>query len=185
MQTLVFTPQSPTGNFTGLHFRQDPDTGFLEADPELAKTFDYGAQASATFNGFKKAQFLNALYDCWPNVSKACARVGISRWTFNNHYGADEAFKSCVDLIREKVIDHIDNVRMAVAQTPSGSFDRMCVLNAYRRELYNPKQVIEVQHSLTIEQTQAQRARMESAIDAEVVETVRRVKAARRKESRP
>jgi hypothetical protein len=181
MNALLTPAQNPIGDFTASTLIADPETGFLGTalEPQVKTASGFGPRA--VFTVAKKLTALNMLRDLWPDVPKVCEAIGISRWTWKNHLLVDESWRECVEDIQEKCVARIERVRMAVAQTPGGSFDRMCVLNAYRRELYNPKQVIEVQHSLTVEQTQQQRARMESAIDAEVVETVRRVKAARKK----
>lgn len=180
-----------TGNFSGTSFDAlDPETGFLTKSKVVAEvarrkdgTFDEG-NGSFRFPVFDvalKLRALNLLLDWWPNISKVCAMIGISKETFRNHYTADESFRQCVDEMRDRVIDHIEHRRMIVADTNAGSFDRMCVLNAYRAETYNPKVKIEVEHTLTVEEGRKRLDALSGAIDTEVVDTVRKIKAQRQK----
>lgn len=170
---------------------KDPETGFLTAQSlgtqSGLKFFmpGHGIQSESIFDPTRKQEFLKILSEMFPNISASCHSIGISRQTFRNHYEMDEVFRNAVDEIKNRKVDFIDGVRYEVAATKSGSFDRMCVLNAQRAETYNPKQTIEIQHTGTTVDAQARVKRMEQAIDAEVVETVARLKAAKKKASRP
>lgn len=167
-----------TGNFTADSLVEDPETGFLTA-PETPKhygqlRFGNGAGPLSLFGVERKLKVLKFLLNRF-NVGRAMKSVGLSRDTFNNHYAMDVAFRECVDEIRELIVDDTEELRFNVARTPAGSFDRMCVLNAYRRSTYNPKVQIEVEHTLNGQSSKRDSA-VAGAIDAEVIETVSRAK---------
>lgn len=124
----------------------------------------------------KKLEVLNRLSEVWPNVSLACRLSGVSRQTFSNHMAIDKVLRECVEEFENRFVDDTEGVRFRLAQTTAGALDRMAVLNAYRRERYNPKTEIEIKHSMTPSEARESFRRMESAVDAEVVETVRRLK---------
>jgi hypothetical protein len=48
-------------------------------------------------------------------------------------------------------------------------------------EVYNPKVQIEIEHKMSSNEAQARSTGIQDAIDAEVVETVKRIKAAKNK----
>lgn len=174
---MSFIP-NPSGNFTGDTLVEDPETGFLVA-PEEPKhygnlRFGNGSGPLSLYTAKKKLQTLLFLMKRW-NLSAAARSVGLTRQTLMNHLSIDDVFRECVENIRECFVDDIDEVRFNVASKASGSFDRMCVLNAYRRSTYNPKVQIEVEHTLT-GQTDKRDKAIVGAIDAEVIETVSRAK---------
>lgn len=181
---LPATPFQPkfVGNFTGSTLTViDPDTGFIESPdmPAEVARLRYGNPALgpiSLFNGLKKAHALNLLRDHWPDITKVCESLGISRWTFTNHYNADEEFRRCVDEIKDKTIDGGHAVRMRVMMKDSGSFDRMCVLNAYMPETYNPKTKIEVEHTMQPMEARRRDSIIDKVVDAEIVESVKRVR---------
>jgi hypothetical protein len=168
------------GDFNGSTLVTDPETGFLESPSDPHKTgqllYGNGSSPKSLFHGIKKAQAINLLRTHWPDISKVCDILKISRRTFTNHYNVDELFREMVDDIKYRRIDRIHVVRMEVAETKPGSFDRMCVLNAHMPELYNPKTVIAVEHSIDPMQAPQRDKMLDKFIDAEVVETVKRVR---------
>jgi hypothetical protein len=174
------------GDFTGATLTVvDPDTGFIESPdmPAATARLRYGNPALgpiSVFHGLKKAHAINLLRDHWPDISKVCDMLGISRRTFNNHLAVDEAFRECVQELGTKRIDKIHNVRMEVAETKPGSFDRMCVLNAHMPELYNPKTKIEVSHTMEPMEARRREEVLGKVVNAEIVETVKRVRKAQR-----
>lgn len=178
--TQTQTIPNTIGNFTGDTLIQDSETGLL-VSPDEPRSYAQlrngnGFSPLSVFSAVKKLQALNLLYDWYPDISKVCSMIGITRQTFTNHLAVDQVFRECVEEIKHRVIDRIHLVRMHVASTPAGSFDRMCVLNAHMPELYNPKTVIQIEHSMSAEQASKRDSRISDIIDAEVVETVRKAK---------
>jgi hypothetical protein len=180
------------GNFTGHSLVVDPVSGFLiksnhAVDRDVKRRED-GTYAESPFDGTEsvlvfgpdqKLEFLRIASELWPNITAVCDRIGIDRDTYRNHYAVDEKFRRECDLIRDRTIDRIENVRMTVAHQPSGSFDRMCVLNAYRPEVYNPKVKIEIEHTVSREEGARRLNVLSQAVDAEIVDTVQKIKAQR------
>lgn len=167
----------------------DPETGFLIPGERQGVGLFVEGQAgydrTSVFTPEKKARVLNHLYDLWPDISAACALVPVSRQTLMNHLTVDKSFAECYQDIQERVIDRIERRRMLMSDLPSGALDRMAVLNAYRRERYNPKTEIEVKHTMTQAEASEGVRRMEQAIDVEVIETVKRLKSKVKGTTRP
>jgi hypothetical protein len=174
------------------NYDPDPVTGFLTksnhgVDLRDSKGFwlpGHGVVSESTFDSDKKSELLRALELNWPNIARSCHDIGISTQTYYNHLAIDQAFASAVNELKEIMICRIEQMRMKVADTPSGSFDRMCVLNAYRREIYNPKVQIEVQHTMTVDEGRRRLDALSHAVDAEVIETVQKIKSGRARTSR-
>jgi hypothetical protein len=176
---------------------RDPVTGFLtksnhavESGPGVRSELGFylpghGVVRELVFDSDKKSELLKALEECWPGIGDACHAIGISTQTYYNHLAIDEAFRNAVNELKERMIGRIERMRMAVAQTPMGSFDRMCVLNAYRREIYNPKVQIEVEHKITADEGRRRLDALSHAVDVEIVDTVKKIKAQRQGKSRP
>lgn len=123
---------------------------------------------------------LNLLKTQYPNVAAVCKAIGITRQTFTNHYEADIAFRRCVDEIKREHVDEINGVRYKVAKQEKGSFDRMCVLNAEMADVYNPKTQIEIKHTMSTEEIASRRNDWAGAVDAEVIETVKKMRQTKR-----
>jgi hypothetical protein len=177
-------PPRFTGTFTGITLVEDEETGMLTA-PEKPMHFGQlrfgnGTGPLSLFDVSKKLNFINYLYDCWPNLPLAARKVGINYETVKNHLKIDEMFAKCVDAVKDRVIGDVHQVRMDVARTKPGSFDRMCVLNAHMPELYNPKTKIEVSHTMEPMEARRREAMLSKVVDAEIVETVKRVRKAQR-----
>lgn len=171
------------GNFNGISLVEDDETGFLTApdEPLHIGNLRYGNGTSplSLFTAVKKLQVIEFLRKRW-NIARAMASIGLSRQTFNNHYAIDQHFRDCVDEIREGIVDDHEEVRFNVGRTASGSFDRMCVLNAYRAETYNPKTKIEIEHTMQPMEAKRRDGAVDRIVDAEIVETVKRVRKAQR-----
>lgn len=176
---VQYIPQQQIGDFIGNNLIEDDDTGFLMSPVKPVSVgnvrFANGTSPLSLFTPLKKLQVLNFLMNRW-NISRAMAFVGLTRQTFTNHYTIDQSFRECVDDVREKFVDQIDEVRFETASKPSGSFDRMCVLNAYRRETYNPKIQVEIEHTVNPDQAMKRDTTVSNVIDAEVIETIRKAK---------
>jgi hypothetical protein len=173
------------GDFDGATLTLDPETGFLtksnnavESSRDSRGCFVNGFESVSVFTVSVKLNVLKILLDTW-NISKACSLSGVSRWTFTNHYAVDESFRQCVDEIHNRHVDAVDQVRHDVALKPSGAFDRMALLNAYRPEVYNPKVKIEVEHTVSREEGARRLNVLSHAVDAEIVDTVQKIKAQR------
>jgi hypothetical protein len=180
---LLEAPSEISGNFNATSFVFDDETGFLSpsnAPLQRDREGSYGVSPLSKFDVRRKLLVLSKLLDRW-NISWACAQAGICRPTFLNHYSFDRSFAQCVDIIRYRKIDDVNEVRFDMSLKPSGSFDRMCLLNAYMPEVYNPKVQIEIEHKMSSNEAQARSTGIQDAIDAEVVETVKRIKAAKNK----
>jgi hypothetical protein len=185
--------------FSGVTLDVDPETKFLIKSNHAVRSDvgvrnELGQFVPGSSGGYdripvftceKKLRVLNLLWDLWPDISHACSLVGISRLTFNNHLAVDKSFAECVEEMQERYIDRIERRRMLMADLPAGALDRMAVLNAYRRERYNPKTEIEVKHTMTSSEALERSRVIEASVDAEVIETVKRIKAQRPRPPRP
>ena len=187
VKQLIARVVNPLGEFNGSTLVLDPATGFLTA-PEKVQVREVtpGKPGNvfgplAIFTAEKKVLFLSALMDLFPNYSECSKSVGISRWTFKNHYQVDEKFKACVDEISQIWVDQIEKKRFELAIQDKGALDRMAVLNAYRREIYNPAIQVEVNHSPSVEEGRNRAAKFDNVIDATIVERVKDVQRETRK----
>lgn len=147
------------------NWKQDPETGLLDVDLELKD----GVLRASVFDVALKLKFLNCARDVWPNLSLACRLSGISRQTLNNHLAIDKNLRDIINEWKDERIDGIESVRMAVAETPAGAFDRMAVLNAYRKEVYNPKTVIQIDQTVTHEVVLRRASSLGRAVEASLV----------------
>jgi hypothetical protein len=181
---LLEAPNQIAGSFNANSLIEDEETGFLTQSLKCSEVQRVGSLGGISplskFNVKQKLLILLKLLQRW-NITWACSQVGISRYTFQNHYTLDKSFAQCVDMIRYRSIDDVNEVRFTVAKTHAGAFDRMCLLNAYMPEVYNPKIQVEVQHKMSSSEATARSTGIQDAIDAEVVETVKRIKAAKNK----
>jgi uncharacterized protein YabN with tetrapyrrole methylase and pyrophosphatase domain len=165
-----FNDHTLMGTFNGSSLKIDPKTGFLGAGDNPKHS------CRTKFTPALKEKILTILEKEWPNLSKACRQIGISRSTFVDHYNVDERFKECVDAIQNQYIDALEQKQMKFAFRFQGMVDRRAILTAFRSERYNPRIKVEVEHSL---KNLDERSRVLSeAIDAEVIETVRSLKKA-------
>jgi len=185
---FVMQPQfalpNPSGDFTGATLIPNPTTGFLEPDPQHRTPVanEHGGFGPlSVFDSDAKLKFIELLKTMFPRISVVCKEIGISRETFRNHLSVDVAFAKAVSEIKEEHVDEIEQVRFKVAEMPSGAFDRMHVLNAYRREIYQPSTKIEIDHKVSID---GRVDRVGNVIDGEIVRTVERLTAAKRKADR-
>jgi hypothetical protein len=124
------------------------------------------------FTSKKKLEFLEMLKSNCPNFSECAKAVGITRWTFKNHYLIDKAFKLAVDEIVDANVDEVEVVRFKVAMTDNGRLDRMAILNAYRRERYNPDIHVEVVHDMPVDEANRRSQRIGQIVDAQIVQRV-------------
>lgn len=139
-----------------------------------------GVFVEPTFDHLKKTEFLKLYSEMFPNYAGCLEILDISSETYKNHLQVDISFKKAVDEVQAKHVCQINAVRFQAAKTIAGAYDRDRLLYGYMPEVYNPKTTIEVKHTMTREQALDGVRRMESAVDAEVVETVKRLKASRK-----
>ena len=165
---------------------EDPETGFLVSKQSQDPV---GLQANGrskvgpgngpllVFDAKKKQEFLGHLMILFPDISECAKLVGITRQTYRNHYNVDKKFREYVDEIAEIHVDRVEaeRFRMALAGK-SGALDRMAVLNAYRRERYNPSIQVEVQHKMTADESLRRSKQLGNVIDAEIVNRVHELK---------
>lgn len=175
------------GTFKGSTLVVDPVTGFLTAPEhqEIGKAPNgqgmlnapgYVNGPLAIFTATKKLEFLKLLEVEFPNYSKCAKAVGVSRWTFKNHYQVDKAFKMAVDEIIDSHVDDIETVRFRLAHSVKGPLDRMAILNAYRREIYNPDIKVQVTHEMSQEEAFKRSQRLGNIVDAQIVDKVKEQK---------
>ncbi len=122
-----------SGNISISRFIVDEATGFLEQ-----RNNQRGRPLAFTIE--KKKAILPVLEKFWPNYTKACAAVGISRWTLKNHLALDIRFRERVAEIINCKIDEIESRMYAEALTPRGDKARSFFLKAHRPEIYGGRQ---------------------------------------------
>lgn len=173
-----------TGNFTGSTLVVDPATGFLTSPDhqEIDRAINgqgrvgEGNGPLSVFIASKKIDFLSHLMELFPNYSECSKRCGITRATFKNHYDIDKKFKACVDEIANAFVDRVEHKRFELAIQDKGALDRMAVLNAYRREIYNPDIKVQVSHEMGADEAARRSQRLGNVVDAQIVEKVREQK---------
>ena len=103
----------------------------------------------STFTRKKKLIVLKELGLNW-NLSKACQIAGITRNTVYNHIKEDEQFKEAYNLLKESLLDTVEEASVLVAIHPSreGYNDRKLLLQAHRDE-YKVKP-IEINTTITL-----------------------------------
>jgi len=67
-------------------------------------------KSQRTSTAVRKAQMLAALADTKTNISAACERVGINRWTHYNWMDNDEEYAQEVEAVAEKLIDSVETM---------------------------------------------------------------------------
>jgi hypothetical protein len=166
------------GSFSGAQLVVDPKTGFLEFRPDISaalktqgKNLPVGAGGACGFTAEKKVKFISLFRRCWPNMTKAALKVGISRWTVKNHMRVDEAFADAVQAVVEEAIDGIEETMQRHGKKQKNYLDRVTLARAYRPEVFDPAKrlIIERGASLTPDEARSRLSRAQGAIDVEVV----------------
>lgn len=160
----------------------DAETGFLTCnDEDFARNSGSGYRWSiwggvkpeGMFNLARKLEFLEHLKECWPDYSSACHKVGISRRTYSNHAKADIAFRQAVLDIAECRVDGVESVSFKSAMNLQGVLDRREILRAFRPELYNRAQQIEIRGQfMTTEDARRRADGIGRVVDAQLVRAV-------------
>ncbi len=98
----------------------------------------------------KRRLFLETLSKSF-NITKACQTVGISYQGFHYLKSNDEVFNKAYLQVREAYLHQMQQVSFQVACDPThkGYNDRRLQLQAFMPDRYNPKQEIEVKHTVT------------------------------------
>lgn len=148
------------GGMTGTSLVVDHETGFLTPGDGYR------------YEGFtidKKLRFLELAPEFWPHVTRICQAVGISRYTYANHYKLDERFRELVDAARDHALDEAEAAMRSNSIRPGGFMDRIALLKAYRPERWNPEHKVSVTHDVLITKSLAQEAR--ASIPGHLVDT--------------
>lgn len=164
-------------NIIAQTFDKDPATGFIIANDNrlMGPGFltDSGLIAENAFTPILKLQLVQELRKYWPNVTKACREIGISRTTYRNHYLQDNLFANLVDEIAEGTTDHIEAFQSKLAGTNAFAFmDRAMALRAGRPEKFDKARtvILESKQGRIDESTaRARMVKLKNVIDAEVV----------------
>lgn len=77
-----------------------------DQSPKPSKSSSAGRQSTV----IKKEMMLKALVDTKSNISAACERVGINRWTHYDWLQRDEDYAKKVEAVGEKLIDSIETL---------------------------------------------------------------------------
>ncbi len=94
----------------------------------------------------RKEAFLQSLSKCWPDISKACKTVGVTRQAAFLWRSQDEAFHTLWLNIQDKVLDKLESHVVTTCMKPGMVGYAFPVLKAYRRSIYGDQ----VEHSGTI-----------------------------------
>ena len=102
------------------------------------------------FTRKKKIEVLNFLASNW-NYSACAAKLNIHRNSLMYAINHDQQFKQAVDDVKNAYLDNIENAGLTVAVQPTreGFNDRKLMLQAHRRDTYNPQPTLQVNHTIT------------------------------------
>jgi len=155
------------------YYRIDPETQMLDPDPSLLPKSEWGVVHPKYIFGIRqKLKLFSLLLSEW-NLTKAASAVGTTLETIHNHRLSDPMFDNVLIEIHERHVEDIDTVRHSIAKSGRfGALDRMATLNAFRREIYNPTQQIEITHARP-EEVEGRFDKTLQAVDAEIVEIVK------------
>lgn len=123
----------------------DGETGFLlpaESGP------GYGAGPSVLLTPTLKKTFLNKLQQCWPRIYEALELIGVARETVRNHLAVDGEFKRQYDEIVQRHIDGVEGALTDNAVIKGSVLAEIALMNAYRREQYQPTMKVEVTQTI-------------------------------------
>ena len=124
------------------------------------------------FDFERKSEFLRLAIEFWPNLSKICAVVGISRQCFYDHMKSDKLFNKALQDVDAMICDEHEEMLRQEGMKPKGFLDRMAYLRAHRPELYDRAKVVRVEgYKMTDGEAQRRLARLDGAIDATIVQS--------------
>lgn len=103
---------------------------------ELYPNLAIGREGSREECKERKEAFLAILSKCWPNISKACKEVGITRQAAYLWRSNDETFRIQWLNIQDTVLDALEDNITQVCLTRGGAGYAFPVLKAYRRHIW-------------------------------------------------
>lgn len=83
------------------------------------------------FTSTQKENFAAVFSECG-DIGDTCARVGISRATYEYHRKQDQWFQSLLEAARQMHCDDLEGVMLKRGLNPKGTADRIQYLKAYR-----------------------------------------------------
>ena len=85
------------------------------------------------------------------NMSAAANHIGLHRQTIIYAINHDTQLKDAIQEIKDGYLDTIENAGLQVAIQPTreGFNDRKLMLQAHRRDTYNPQPTLQVNHTIT------------------------------------
>lgn len=148
---------------TGTDLTLDPVTGYMEPA---------GGYQLSGFGGTKKAAFIElARAGMWPNVTKICDKIGITRVTFSNHLKFDPLFAQHVQELKDALCDNVEADMAGYAKEKANYLDRITILRAHRPDVYDPAKKVIMQHQRQQDENATARrlAETRNFVDAEIV----------------
>jgi len=99
----------------------------------------------------KRKEFLQFLSQRF-NKTLAATKVGVTIQSINDLLQRDPKFKNAYDFVLEHHLDNAEEAMFIVASSPTreGFNDRKLALTTHRRGIYGERQEINLQHNITV-----------------------------------
>ena len=149
-----------------------------EGNQKKVETIEAGKKGTGAslsvyaFDPTRKALFLELASKWFPDLSRICEAVGISRQSYYNHIHKDAEFARAVEAVRLARIDRIEGKVFEAAEDNKNFLHQAMVLRAHRPELYDRAKVVKIEGlQMNPQQAQERLGAVSNAVDAEIVKT--------------
>jgi hypothetical protein len=124
-----------------------------DTEAKIVLTLGKPVRRSAKLTPKKRKLFLQE-YHKTKNKSRAAIKAGVTPQAINKLLESDTDFKQAFDFVNDIALDDLEEVsfKLGSSLTREGFNDRKLLLMANRSK-YNPKQEIDVNHTINVEQS--------------------------------